>query len=145
MEPRHHRLVEIKNISCIKIVFISCFHIWNIPITLYKMVTSIFRPEPNGRHFADDIFKCIVPNKNVLISNDILLKCVAGSLISNKSAFVQVMMWRLATGHYLNQWWLWSITPCHAASILTYDLPSRAPFTNMVTFNPSIDNKSHSL
>ena len=41
-------------------------------------------PEQNGRHFADDIFKCIVLNE----------KYVPKGPIDLKRALVQVMAWR---------------------------------------------------
>ena len=43
---------------------------------------------------ADDIFKCIFVNENTRISIQISLKFVPKSLIDNKSALVQVMVWR---------------------------------------------------
>ena len=48
----------------------------------------------NGRHFADDIFKCIFLNKNVWISINISLKCVPTRQINNIPALVQRMAWR---------------------------------------------------
>ena len=50
----------------------------------------------NGRHFTDDIFKCIFVNEKFCISNQILLKFVPKDQINKKSAFVQaiqVMAW----------------------------------------------------
>ena len=43
--------------------------------------------------FADDIFQCILVNKNYCILIPILLKCVHKGLIDNKSKLVQVMAW----------------------------------------------------
>ena len=39
--------------------------------------------ETNGRHFPDDIFKCIFLNENVLISIKISLKFVPQGQINN--------------------------------------------------------------
>ena len=50
-------------------------------------------PEQNGRHFADDIFKCIFVNEKFGILIRISLKFVAKGPIGNKSALVQVMAW----------------------------------------------------
>ena len=49
----------------------------------------------NGRHFADDIFKCTFMNEKFCISIQISLKFVPKGSIDNKSALVQVMAWRL--------------------------------------------------
>ena len=58
--------------------------------------TSIntLRPIQNGRHFADDIFKCISLNENVWISIEISLKFVCKGSINNIPALVQIMAWR---------------------------------------------------
>ena len=45
-------------------------------------------PVQNGRHFADDMFKCIVLNENVRISIQFSLKFVRKGPIGNKSALV---------------------------------------------------------
>ena len=50
----------------------------------------------NGRHYADDIFKCIFMNEKFCISIWISLKSVPNGLIDKKSALVQVMTWRWA-------------------------------------------------
>ena len=50
---------------------------------------STLRPRQNGRHFADDIFKCIFLNENVWISSKIF-----SIKINNIPALVQVMAWR---------------------------------------------------
>ena len=52
------------------------------------------RPRQTGRHFADDIFKCIFLNENIfLILNIISLKYVPYGLINNRAALVQIMTW----------------------------------------------------
>ena len=53
-------------------------------------------PEQNGRHFADDIFRCIFMNEKFCIAIRISLKFVPKSPIDKKSALVQVMAWRRA-------------------------------------------------
>ena len=47
-----------------------------------------WRPRQNGRHFADDIFKCIFLNENVWISLKISLKFVPNVRINNIPALV---------------------------------------------------------
>ena len=49
------------------------------------------RPRQNGRHVADDIFKCIFLNENVWIPIKISLKFVAKGRINNIPALVQIM------------------------------------------------------
>ena len=49
----------------------------------------------NGRHFADDILKCIFLNENVWISIRISLKFVPRGAINDIPALVHIMAWRL--------------------------------------------------
>ena len=51
-------------------------------------------PRQDGRHFADDIFKCIFLNENVWIPINISLKFVPKGPINNISALFQIMAWR---------------------------------------------------
>ena len=55
---------------------------------------NTLRPRQNGRHFADDIFKCIFLNENVCILIKISLKFVPQGTINNIPALVQIMAWR---------------------------------------------------
>ena len=55
---------------------------------------NTLRPRQNGRHFADDIFKCIFLNENVWILIKISLKFVPKGPINNIPALVQIMAWR---------------------------------------------------
>ena len=66
---------------------------------------NTLRPRQNGRHFADDIFKCIFLNENIWIPVKISLKFAPQGPINNIPALVQIMAWRRPS-HYLNQWWL---------------------------------------
>ena len=54
---------------------------------------NTLRPMQNGRHFADDTFKCIFFNENVWILIKISLKFVPKGLINNIPALVQIMAW----------------------------------------------------
>ena len=61
-------------------------------ILLERSVNTL-RPWQNGRHFQDDIFKCIFLNENVWISLKISLKFVPKGSINNIPALVQIMAW----------------------------------------------------
>ena len=54
------------------------------------------RPRQNGRHFADDILKCISLNENVWIPIEISLKFIPTGPIDTIPALVQIMAWRRA-------------------------------------------------
>ena len=72
----------------------------HIYLYLHKLYASItpyintLRPRQNGRHFPDDIFKCIFINENVWISIKISLKFIPKGRINNIPALVQIMAWR---------------------------------------------------
>ena len=75
------------------------------------------KPKQNGRHFPDDIFKCIFLNKNISIWIKISLKFVLKGSINDIPALVQIMVWRRqATSHCPNQWWLvyWRMNMRHS-------------------------------
>ena len=50
-------------------------------------------PRKNGRHFADNIFKCIFMNEKFCILIEISMKFVPKGPIDNNSALIQVMAW----------------------------------------------------
>ena len=54
---------------------------------------NTLRPRQSGRHFADDIFKCIFLNENVWIPIKISLKFVPKAPINNIPALVKIMAW----------------------------------------------------
>ena len=58
------------------------------------MIVNTLELRQNGRHFADDIFKCIFLNKNVWILITIPLKFIPKSSINNIPALVQIKAWR---------------------------------------------------
>ena len=69
-------------------------------------------PEQNGRHFADDIFRCIFVNEIHCISIKISLGSVPKSPIDNHPALVWIMAWhQIGANHYLNQ--CWPSSPTH--------------------------------
>ena len=55
---------------------------------------NTLRPRQDGRHFADDVFKCIFLNKNLIISPKISLKFVPKGRINNIPVLVEIMAWR---------------------------------------------------
>ena len=62
--------------------------------TITKTIINTLRPRQNGRHYADDIFKCIFLNENAWLSLKISLKFVPKVQINNIPALVQIMAWR---------------------------------------------------
>ena len=78
---------------------ISC-HTLPLHCTYYFLMVgicsliNILRPRQNGRHFADNIFKCILLNENAWILLKISLKFVREVRINNIPALVQIMAWR---------------------------------------------------
>ena len=60
----------------------------------FKWYINTLRLRQNGRHFPDDIFKCIFLNENVWISIKISLNFVPRGPINNIPALVQIMAWR---------------------------------------------------
>ena len=65
----------------------------NSQVTRTTQLNSL-RPRQDGRHFPDDVFKCIFLNENVWISFKISLKFVPKGPINNIPALVQIMAWR---------------------------------------------------
>ena len=65
----------------------------HIYISNFQCVYTL-RPRQNGRHFADDIFKCIFLNENVWIAINISLKILPKGSINNTLALAQMMAWR---------------------------------------------------
>ena len=65
-----------------------------LPPYLSQLWINTLRPRQNGRHFADDVFKCIFLNENASIATKILLKFVPKGPINNIPVLVQIMAWR---------------------------------------------------
>ena len=63
-----------------------------INLLLVRLLNTL-KLRHNGRHFADDSFKCIFLNENVCISSKISLKLVAKGPVNNIPALVQLMAW----------------------------------------------------
>ena len=64
---------------------------------------NTLRLRQDGRHFPDDIFKCIFLNENVLISIKISLKFVPKGPINKIPALAQIMAWRRPGGKPLSE------------------------------------------
>ena len=67
-----------------------------LPLTRYldQCQLNTLRPRQHGRHFADDTFKRIFLNENVIISIKISLTFVPKGPINNIPALVQIIAWR---------------------------------------------------
>ena len=61
---------------------------------ILEIEANTLRPRQNGRHFADDVFKCILLNGNVWIPIKISLKFVPKGPINNIPSLVLIMAWR---------------------------------------------------
>ena len=79
-----------------------CF-LWSAPeqtimcdnhATITHYALNELTPRQNGRHFPDDIFKCIFLSENMWISIKISLKFVPKGTINNIPALVHIMAWR---------------------------------------------------
>ena len=66
--------------------------LWNR--TVAERAFNTLRPRQDGRHFVDDIFKCIFLNENAWISLEVSLKFVPKVRINNIPALVHIMAWR---------------------------------------------------
>ena len=64
-------------------------------VNMYHTILYSSPPEQNGRHFADDTFKCIFMNENLCTLIQISLQFVPKGPIDNIPALVQVMACRL--------------------------------------------------
>ena len=71
-------------------------------IMLYAIINTL-RPRQNGRHFADDIFKCNFLDKNVWIPITISLKFIPQGPINNIPALAQIMAWHRPGGKPLSE------------------------------------------
>ena len=77
----------------LRIILWSYVHSNVLSLNAIKLVNSL-RLRKNGRHFPDDIFKCIFLNESIWISFEISLKFVPKGPINNIPALVQIMAWR---------------------------------------------------
>ena len=74
--------------------FYLCQSIIAFNIVLYLMVyVNTLSPRQNGRHSADNLFKCIFLNENIWILINISLNFVPKGPINNIPALVQIIAW----------------------------------------------------
>ena len=93
------------------------------------MVINTLRPRQNGRHFTDDIFKCIFLSENVWIPIIISINFVPKGPVDNIPALVQLMAWRRPGDKPLYEPMMVSLT--------THICVNRPQWVNMcVTQNP---------
>ena len=86
---------------------------------------NTLRPRQNGRHFPDNIFKCIFLNENVWTMLNNLLKFVHKIGFNNIPALVQIMPWRRWGDKLLSEQMM--------VSLLTHICATRGLFT--ATYN----------
>ena len=72
---------------------LTIYEICSTQSSIELQLINILRLRQNGRHFPDDIFKCILLYENVWISLKISLKFVPEVRINNIPALVQIMAW----------------------------------------------------
>ena len=68
-----------------------------------KALFNTLRPRLKGRHFADNLLKCIFLYENVWILIKILLNFVPLGPIYNIAALIQIMAWRRPGGKPLSE------------------------------------------
>ena len=85
--------------------------VWYPTPAIFSLLYNTLRPRQNGRHFPDDIFKCIFLNENLWISNKILLKFVPEGPINNIPALGLIMACHLAGAKPLSAPMLVSLLP----------------------------------
>ena len=98
---KNNTLRQRQNCSHFRDVFLNDFSATKL-FNFYQNFTEIcsqgpinkLRPRQNGRHFADDILKCIFLNENIWIPIKISLKFVPKGTINNIPALVKIMAWR---------------------------------------------------
>ena len=86
---------------------------------------NTLRPRQDGRHFPDDIFKCIFLNENARISHNKWLKFVPKVQVNNISALIQIMAWRRSGDKPLSE-------PM-VVSLLTHICVTRPQWVNTAT------------
>ena len=64
---------------------------------------NTLRPGQDGRHFSDDIFKCIFINENCCVLIKCSLKYVRKDPIDNNPALVQIMAWHRSGDKLLSE------------------------------------------
>ena len=115
-------------------------------ISLKNYTFNTLRPRQNGRHFPDDIFKCIFLNENVWISIAVSLKFVPRGPINNIPALVQIMAWRCPGDKPLSEPMMVSL-PMHICVfrpqwVEITATPPRGQWVKQMQSNPILGNHS---
>ena len=72
----------------------QCLNVtWRTPKPQAECINTL-RPRWNGRHFADDIFRCIFLNENIWFPIKISVKFVPEDPIYNIPSLIRIMAWR---------------------------------------------------
>ena len=90
---------------------------------------------PIGRHFVDDIFKCIFLNENIKILINISLEFILKSQINNTPSLVQIMAWRWPGNKPLHEPMIFSL--------LAHICVSRPQWVNHVRLSKQVLNGKH--
>ena len=87
---RIESLFKVKLLSCMDLTTIRMSEPQNKIIIAWKHWKKFNSslPGQNGRHFADNVFRCILLNENFHILTEISLKCVPEGPIDNNPALV---------------------------------------------------------
>ena len=80
----------------------SDMDIWDLWTSTYWRLYNILKAIQYGRHFADDIFKCISLNENIWTSLKLSLKCVPKVPIDHIPA-CDIYQWRIYASFGLNE------------------------------------------
>ena len=100
---RQGETTQYQKAKSFQIGYICDIYIYNFSYTSVRVIDAMatsciglhtFRLRENGRHFEDDIFKCIFWNENMWILNNVSLKFIRKGPINNIPALVQIMAWR---------------------------------------------------
>ena len=137
-DPNHVKLTSVWVIEWLSVEHVKtenpylhfCF---SFSQTLHTPIVSIapsclyfntLRPRQNGRHFADNIFKCIILNENVWILIRISMKFISKGPINNIQALVQIMAWRRPSAKPLSEPMMVNLTTHmrHSASMCWHGL-----------------------
>ena len=98
------RKMYIKNGTVLsRTLFLKWLWKYHLSMATILFRVNILRPRQNGCHFADDTFKRIFLNENVIISIQISLKFVPKGPINNIPALVQITAWRRAGDKSLSE------------------------------------------
>ena len=96
-------------------------------LSRYKYILKL---RQNGRHFPDDIFKCIYLNENVWVLIKISLKFISKGPINIIPALIQIMVWRCPGNKPLSEPMM--------VSLLTHVCVTRPQWVSWMTFQGSL-------